>query len=51
MKCDKCGRQVNPWPLKRGSRCSPEDWFYCIRNDGKYRFSRPRDEDVEREGY
>lgn len=34
--CDKCGREVKPWPLERGNRCSPKDWVYCIRNDGKY---------------
>ena len=34
--CDKCGRSVRPWPLKRGARCSPVDWAYCIRNDGAY---------------
>lgn len=29
--CDRCGREVRPWPLERGDRCAPKDWTYCIR--------------------
>lgn len=45
MTCPKCNREVNPWPLERGSRCSPEDWVYCIRNDPPYCFSKVEAED------
>jgi len=31
--CDRCGREINPWPLPRGARCSPREWAMCIRND------------------
>ncbi len=41
MTCDKCGRAVYPWILKRGAVCSPKDWAHCIRNDGAYRFAPP----------
>lgn len=30
--CPKCGRELRPWPLKRG--CAPKDWAHCIRNEG-----------------
>lgn len=29
--CDRCKRELRPWPLKRGDRCSPKDWAVCIR--------------------
>lgn len=29
--CDRCGREVRPWPLERGDRCAPQGWVYCIR--------------------
>lgn len=31
MTCERCGREMRPWPLKRGDRCSPKDWVACIR--------------------
>ena len=36
MRCTRCRREVDPWPLQRGARCSPKDWRFCIRNDGDY---------------
>lgn len=33
MICDRCNREVHPWPLERGNSCSPPDWVHCIRND------------------
>ena len=33
MTCPRCKREIHPWPLVRGGRCSPRDWVYCIRND------------------
>jgi hypothetical protein len=36
MTCERCGREVHPWPLERGARCSPRTWAMCIRNDGVY---------------
>lgn len=29
--CDRCKREVRPWPLERGDRCAPKGWAYCIR--------------------
>jgi hypothetical protein len=29
--CDRCAREVRPWPLERGDRCAPKGWAYCIR--------------------
>lgn len=29
MKCQKCGRPSNPWPLGHKS-CSPKGWAFCI---------------------
>jgi len=39
MTCPRCKREVQEWPLKRGDRCAPADWVYCIR---------PREAVVER---
>lgn len=33
IRCPECGRPLDPWPLKRGARCSSPEWHYCIRND------------------
>lgn len=33
MNCPRCRREIHPWPLERGNRCSPNDWKHCIRND------------------
>jgi len=33
MTCPRCKREVRPWSLRRGAKCSPKDWVYCIRND------------------
>lgn len=32
-RCDRCRRvrSREPWPLKRGDRCSPKYWKHCIR--------------------
>jgi hypothetical protein len=29
--CPRCGRELRPWALDRGDKCSPKDWAYCIR--------------------
>ncbi len=29
--CPRCKREIDPWPLQRGDRCSPKHWKYCIR--------------------
>lgn len=32
LLCDRCGRPVVGWPLKRGGDiCSPDQWVNCIR--------------------
>lgn len=31
--CDRCKRELSPWPLARGNKCSPKGWVSCIRND------------------
>lgn len=33
VRCPACSRPLDPWPLKRGARCSSPEWAYCIRND------------------
>jgi hypothetical protein len=30
--CGRCGRVAVGWPLERGDRCSPRDWYRCIRD-------------------
>ena len=29
--CPRCGRELRPWPLERGDKCSPKRWAYCTR--------------------
>jgi hypothetical protein len=29
--CTRCKRELRPWPLERGDRCSPKRWAHCIR--------------------
>ena len=31
VTCDRCKREMRPWPLRRADVCSPKDWAYCIR--------------------
>ena len=28
--CERCGRNKEPWPLKRPGNCSPKHWVNCI---------------------
>jgi len=30
--CRRCKREAHGWPLERGDRCSPQDWYQCIRD-------------------
>ena len=31
MKCYRCKREIEPWPLKRADVCSEKSWRVCIR--------------------
>ena len=30
--CKRCKRHAVDWPVYRGDRCSPRDWWLCIRD-------------------
>ena len=30
-RCLRCGRVLDPWPLRRADVCSPKHWARCIR--------------------
>lgn len=45
LVCERCGRVLRPWPLKRADLCSPKEWVYCIRQLD--RVSEPRTQLVE----
>lgn len=30
--CDRCGRDVHPWPARRPDSCAPAHWQRCIRD-------------------
>lgn len=30
LRCRRCHRECNPWPLQRSARCAPRDWVMCI---------------------
>lgn len=32
LRCKKCGRGVDPWPLQH-KLCSPAEWKLCITTD------------------
>ena len=31
LRCDRCGRILDPWGLARLDKCSPPSWALCIR--------------------
>ena len=34
MRCERCGRELHPWPTGNHRTCAPKWWVHCISTSG-----------------